>query len=187
MKPLKSAGCFQPSPALFQVLNSRIRPVATKWTVSPCCNHSAKVILSTFPEALKIMFWEVFFSIKEPFGVSPPFLTSRSHCCVSWGLHGQDTTLICSQGDMKTENCWAAEGGYETLPNPTALQALRLHTHYLSPSHSAWEEGRGSTVSSHSTDEETDTENTDLVQGPPIWPGQPRAEHSRHQKVCKGF
>lgn len=35
MKPLKSAGCFQPSPALFQVLNSRIRLVATKWTVSP--------------------------------------------------------------------------------------------------------------------------------------------------------
>ena len=41
--------------------------------------------------------------------------------------------LICSQGDTKTENCRATEGGgYETLPNPTALQALRLRTHYLS-------------------------------------------------------
>ena len=39
MKALKSAGCFQPSPALFQVLNSRVRLVAT-----PCCNHSANVI-----------------------------------------------------------------------------------------------------------------------------------------------
>lgn len=35
MKALKSAGCFQPSPALFQVLNSHVRLVAAKWMVSP--------------------------------------------------------------------------------------------------------------------------------------------------------
>ena len=69
--------------------------------------------------------------------------------------------LICSQRDMKTKNCQATKGGgYETVtkpycpPGPETPHLLSFHP----PTQPR--RRRGSTVSSHFTDEETETEKT---------------------------